>query len=126
MADASIIDIVGPVAAQEFDSAQDHYKPGLIAWARKLPELTDEQFLTQCTHAIYESALVSRFRGNWDHEHFKATACFYDAKRRHVAAGHSSDCRGGTLYAQGHAAAMRSAGYTPSPLSACTCGVEEA
>lgn len=122
--DSSIADIVGPVAVTEFDNASDHYKPGLIVWARTLPTLTDEQFLTECSRAIYESALVGRFRGNWEHEHFKATACHYDAKRRHVEAGHSSDCRGGTLYAQGHRAAMRSAGHTPSPLTRCTCGAE--
>lgn len=126
MADrASIIDIVGPVAITEFDNAKDHYKPDLIEWATALPSLTDEHFLTECARAVYDAALVGSFRGNWDHEHFKATACFYDAKRRHVAAGHSSDCRGGTLYAQGHAAAMRSAGHAPSPLTDCTCGAGE-
>lgn len=126
MADrASIVDIVGPVAIGEFDNATDHYKPGLIDWACKLPALTDEQFLAECSSAIYESALAGRFRGNWEHKHFKATTCYYDAKRRHVAAGHSPDCRGGTLYAQGHRAAMRSAGHTPPPLTPCTCGAEE-
>lgn len=121
----SIADIVGPVAVTEFNNAADHYKPRLIVWARELPTLTDEQFLSECTRAIYDSALVGRFRGNWEHEHFKATACYYDAKRRHTGAGHSSDCRGGTLYSQGHAAAMRSAGHAPLTVAACTCGTEE-
>lgn len=119
---SAIADIVGPVAVSEFDNAKDHYKPGLIDWARKLQTLNDEQFLTEATRAIYESALVGRFRGNWEHEHFKATACYYAAKRRHAAAGHSSDCNASTLYGQAHARAMREAGHTPPPLIGCTCG----
>lgn len=118
----SIADIVGPVAVREFNNAADHYKPGLLVWARDLPTLTDEQFLTECSHAIYDSALVGRFRGNWDHEHFKASACHSEAKRRHVAAGHASDCRGSTLYGQAHARAMREAGHKPPALTGCTCG----
>ncbi|MEV4672801.1 hypothetical protein AB0K34_14185 [Actinomadura sp. NPDC049382] len=125
MADrASIVDIVGPVAIGEFDNAKDHYKPGLIEWASKLPTLSDQAFLTECTRAIYESALVSRFRGNWEHEHFKASACYTDAKRRHAAAGHSPECNASTLYGRAHALAMRSAGHTPRPLTGCTCGRE--
>lgn len=124
MTDSSAIaDIVGPVAIGEFDNAKDHYKPDLIDWALKLPSLTDDRFLDACARAVYEAALVSRFRGNWDHEHFKASACFHEAKRRHTAAGHSSDCRASTLYGQGHARAMREAGHTPPTLTGCTCGL---
>lgn len=118
----SIADIVGPVAVNEFNSASNHYKPGLIKWATALPSLSDEQFLRECTRAIYDSALVGKFRGNWEHEHFKASACFTDAKRRHRAAGHSADCKASTLYGQAHARAMREAGHTPPALTGCTCG----
>jgi hypothetical protein len=121
----SIADIVGPVAAREFENAKDFYKPGLIAWARKLPKLSDAEFLAQCGVAIHDSALVNSFRGNWEHEHFKASACYHEAQRRHVAAGHSKDCRGTCLYGQAHARVMRGQGHEPSPTTECTCGAEQ-
>jgi len=117
-----IADTFGPVAAQEFNGAKDTYKADLVTWARDLPDLSDDAFARECAHAIFDSAQASRFRGNWEHEHFKATACFREARRRHVAAGHSDDCRGDTAYGFAHARVMKANGYTPSPPASCTCG----
>jgi hypothetical protein len=116
-----IVDIVGPVAAREFEAAAGRYKPGLIEWARALPGLPDDEFEQVCGSAIYDSALVSRFRGNWEHEHFKASACAHEARRRHVAAGHDEDCRGETIYGGAHARIMRENGYRPTEPGACRC-----
>jgi hypothetical protein len=113
--------IVGPVAVREFDNADDHYKPGLIDWARNLVGLTDDEFADVAARAIYNSALVGSFRGNWEHDHFKATACFTEANRRHVAAGHAEDCRGDTLYGMAYARVLRENGHTPSEPGVCTC-----
>lgn len=115
-------DLVGPVAVDEFAAADDRHKPALIEWALRLPTLTDDEFLNTAETAIWESAMTSSFGGNWEHEHFKATVCGVEARRRHVAAGHTTDCRGATLYARAHARAMRSAGHRPPPPSLCTCG----
>ncbi|REF00373.1 hypothetical protein [Thermomonospora umbrina] len=43
-----IADIVGPVAAREFDAAKDVYKRTLLEWALRLPSLSDARFLTEC------------------------------------------------------------------------------
>lgn len=114
--------LVGPVAAGEFDNAADHYKPALIEWAQNLPALNDDEFLRTTRTAIYNSALANSFRGNWNHDHFKATVCYKEAERRHTTAGHNADCRGDTLYSQAHSRVMRDAGHQPSPTSPCTCG----
>ncbi|MFF5261442.1 hypothetical protein ACFY4C_21065 [Actinomadura viridis] len=116
-----LAEIVGPVAAREFDNAKEIYKADLNSWAQKLADLTDGQFLGECSSAIYNSALVSQFRGNWEHEHFKASACFHEAQRRHVAAGHSAECHGNTLYSEAHAKVMRESGYQPTPAADCNC-----
>jgi hypothetical protein len=118
---ADVAAIAGPVACREFDNADDHYKPGLIDWARSLPTLDDDEFANVAASAIYDSALANQFRGNWEHDHFKATACFTEGKRRYVAAGHDEDCRGETLYGLAHARVMREQGHTPSPAGECTC-----
>lgn len=119
---ANWTDLVGLVAAREFDAAADHYKPQLAAWAQNLPTLGDGEFLNAARSAIYNSALANSFRGNWEHDHFKASVCYTEANRRHVAAGHDTDCRGDTLYSRAHAQVMRSHGYEPSPATPCTCG----
>lgn len=115
-------DIVGPVAFGEYEGASDYYKPNLMAWASELRTLSDDEFMHETVSAIYGSALVNSWRGNWEHEHFKASACHTEAKRRHVAAGHSEDCRGETAYGRAHTQLMRDHGYTPQPHVDCTCG----
>lgn len=119
---SEIADIVGPVAMTDLRDVEEHHKPALIRWAKSLPGLADTAFLDECTRAIYNAAVANSFRAYRDPAHFKASACGYEAKRRHAAAGHSKDCRGDTLYGQGYARAMRQAGHTPSEPSDCTCG----
>ncbi|MFG1846870.1 hypothetical protein [Micromonospora carbonacea] len=114
--------LVGPVAVREFDNAADRYKPDLLAWAQNLPALPDDEFVTVAARSIYDSANVGRFRGNWDHEHFKATVCFTEANRRHVAAGHSEDCRGDNLYSRAYARALRNNGHRAPEAVPCQCG----
>lgn len=116
-----IADMVGPVAVREFNAAADHYKPNLITWARNLATLDDNQFMDEAASAIYDSALTSSFRGNWEHEHFKATACFAEANRRHRSAGHDQGCQGETLYGRAHARVMEDNGHKPGRPGACTC-----
>jgi len=118
-----LVSLVGPVAATEFEASEDCYKPGLLEWAGKLRDLDDAEFEAETSSAIYDSALVNSFRGNWNHEHFKATACFHEAQRRHVAAGHSEDCRGETIYGRAHSRLMRDHGYTPAAAGECRCEV---
>lgn len=118
-------DLVGPVAIREFEAAANHYKPGLIEWTHNLSTLEDDEFLAVAGSAIYGSALINSFRGNWEHEHFKATVCYVEAKRRHVAAGHAKDCRAETLYGRAHARVMRESGYQPRPPADCTCNAPE-
>lgn len=43
--------LVGPVAAREFDNADDCHKPALIEWAQNLHTLGDDEFLTTATTA---------------------------------------------------------------------------
>lgn len=123
----TILDIIGPVAYREFENAADAHRPALVEWILTLPRLDDDQFRDEAAMAIHGSALVNSFRGNWDHEHCKASACFHESNRRHVAAGHTEDCGGDTIYdaafrnvwcSQGH----RASAYPPKP---CTCGAVE-
>jgi hypothetical protein len=121
----AIADIVGRAAMTDFNDVEEHHKPALIRWATSLPGLADAVFLDECTRTIYDAAVADSFRAYRDPAHFKASACGYEAKRRHAAAGHSKDCRGDTLYAKGYARAMRQAGHTPPEPSDCTCGAKE-
>lgn len=114
----------GPIAAQEYDNAPDYAKVPLGVWLTELPTLPDDEFGRRAASAIHDSALANRFRGNWDHDHCKATAAFKEAQARHWAAGHTEACTGDTIYSrafrqiwieQGH---DRSS-YQPKP---CTCG----
>lgn len=116
-----LVALVGAVAAGEYEAAKDFYKPGLLEWAGKMRSLSDAEFLTDAKCAIFDSASCNRFRGNWEHEHFKATACWFEAKRRHIAAGHDEDCRGETLYSRAHASVMRDHGYAPTEPGECCC-----
>lgn len=116
----------GPVAEREFAAAADAHRPALTQWLTLLPALDDEDFLWKAASAIHGSALVSSFRGNWEHEHCKASAAYAEAERRHQAAGHSEACTGDTLYSQAFVEAWRSQGHDPAayPPRPCDCGAE--
>jgi hypothetical protein len=119
----TILDQYGPIVRQEYDGAEEWAKPEILTWLTALPCLSSQEFRDECERWIYEAALVNRFRGNWDHVHVKATACYEDAERRNVLAGHAEDCRGPSIYTKAHAAVMRSHGYTPTPAGECVCGL---
>ncbi len=116
----------GPVAEREFDNAPDHAKPKLAQWLDSLASLSDEDFTAEAASAIHGSALVNRWRGNWDHEHCKASAAHGESERRWKAAGHSEDCTGSTLYEVGFRRAWLSQGHSPDAyqIRPCDCGVE--
>lgn len=120
-----VAEIVGPVGAKEYEDAEDYYKDDLAAYARGLADRSDADFLGESVAAICEAAMTNSWRGNWKHVDFKATACYYEAKRRHQAAGHAKDCRGETIYSRAHARAMRQNGHIPMPPTDCTCGAGE-
>lgn len=117
----------GPVAEQEFAGAKDAHKQSLTDWLNRLPDLSDEEFFWQAASAIHGSALVNGFRGNWEHEHCKATAAHAEANRRHQQAGHTADCRGDTIYSRAFAQVWREQGHSASayPPKPCTCGAKE-
>ncbi|MER7280527.1 hypothetical protein ABT369_39420 [Dactylosporangium sp. NPDC000244] len=116
----------GPVAEREFVSAADHAKPELTAWLEKLPGLSDDEFTAEAASAIHGSALVQRFKGNWEADHCKASAAFNEASRRHLAAGHTEDCTGDTLYSMAFLRTWRSQGHSPDayPPRPCDCGAK--
>jgi hypothetical protein len=121
--DTELEAFVGPVAYREWQNAKPIYHEQLAAWARALPTLSDNDFTAEAASAIHGSALTSSFRGNWNHEHFKASAVHVEARRRHVAAGHDKDCRGANLYTQAYYSVTRSQGYHWDETPACdgTC-----
>jgi hypothetical protein len=114
------VDLVGSVAMEEFNNAKDHYKPGLIAFALMLPELNDLEFIEIATDAIYESASLNSWNGNWEHEHFKASVCFTESKRRAIAEGHNRYCSS-SLYQRAYNRAVVEAGH-PGMTSEAECG----
>jgi hypothetical protein len=120
--DEQLIDLLGVVGISEYKAAPEWSLPKLDAWIARLRDLSDGEFYDVAQSAIYESALCNRFRGNYEHVHCMATACYHESERRHQLAGHSKDCHGPTLYHRAHSDLMRDHGYTPSPDGVCVCG----
>jgi hypothetical protein len=121
MTDEQLKDVIGVVALDEYRTAPDHAKPKLDAWFATLRDLSDEDFLREARSAIYSSAQVASWRGNWDAEHCKASACYHESCRRLVLAGHERDCRGVSLYSRAHSELMREHGYQPTADGECEC-----
>lgn len=122
ISDTELADILGPVGIREFEASPDWAKPKLRDWAASLAGMSADDFFGEAASAIHGSALMQSFRGNYEHEHCKATGVFKEAQRRHRAAGHADDCYGDTIYVRAHASVMRSQGHTPSEPQACSCG----
>lgn len=120
--DSELAEILGPVGIREYKNSPDWAKPKLRDWAESLAGMSDDDFYGEAASAIHGSALMQSFRGNYEHEHCKATAAYKEAQRRHLAAGHTDDCHGDTIYSLAHASVMRGQGHTPSEPQACTCG----
>ena len=125
LTDEQLEAIIGPIAMREYLNAYDTHKPRLREWFAALPTLTDDEFVRRCESAILESARMSSFRGNFDDLHCMASACYTEARRRYIAAGHNKDCRGSSLYDKAYRRAYRSQGHTPPEPYPCTCGKEE-
>jgi hypothetical protein len=113
----------GPVATNEFNTTAEAHKPKLAAWLDALPHLSDEDFFWQAKIAIHGSALVNSWRGNWEHEHCKATAAHAEANRRHRDAGHSPRCTGDTIYSRAFTQVWQEQGHPASayPPRPCDC-----
>lgn len=115
-------EFLGPVAYREYSDAPEWDKVKIRKWAISVQGMSDAEFITESASRIHDSVLMERFRGNYEGIHARASACHYEARRRHRAAGHSPECRGSNLYAKGHDEVMRGQGYAPNEVSPCTCG----
>lgn len=123
--DKELLALTGIVAYREFESAPEWSKEELRAKLIALTTLTDEEFIEAAERAIYESALMSRFRGNWNHDHCYATACYHQSELRKVAVGHAEDCRAPTLYSLAYDNVTSRHGMGVRDHSPCACFGEE-
>lgn len=121
MTDDELKDAIGVVALDEYRGAPDFEKPKLNAWIGTLRDLSDDEFLTVARSAIYHSALTASWRGNWNADHCRASACYHESRRRLVLAGHDRDCRGQSLYSRAHSELMCEHGYAPTAAGVCEC-----
>lgn len=122
LTDEQLEEVLGATGWKEYGQAPDWDQPKIRTWASTLAGLSDEAFAGECATRILDSAGAQRFKGNWEGDHARASACYTEAKRRYAAAGHV-ECRGDSLYTAGFNRAFRSQGHTPSPWMDCTCGV---
>lgn len=116
-------DMVGVVAMEEFDAARPNYKEGLIEYAQHLVSRNDEDFLRAAIEAITFSVKAQSLPGDWAHVHFKLSACFYESRRRHMAAGHDGRCSAGSLYRTAYTEVSRKHGMTVYDDWSCDCPV---
>lgn len=121
MTDEELENIIGRVAWNEYSVAPDYAQKEVREFAEKIRGFSDEEFTDQAASMIRESALMQGFRGNWEGVHSMASACYHEAFRRHIAAGHSSECRGSTLYSEAFNRAVKSQGCAVQPLHPCDC-----
>lgn len=125
LTDDELKEILGKVGMAEFTKAPDSDKPKIRAWAARLAGMSDAELVSETASHILDAAILESFpRQNPYGVGCRVTACYQEARRRHVAAGHSEECRGETLYGKAHASAMRSQKHKPGKPSACTCGVD--
>jgi rhodanese-related sulfurtransferase len=126
LTDTELESILGPVAIMDYRKAPDYDKPKIAQWVAGLAEIPDADFISETAGHILDAAISAQFpRQNSYGIDCRVTACYEEAKRRHVAAGHSEDCRGETLYITAYARAVRDQGYDPGESPACTCGAKE-
>lgn len=119
--DKELLELTGIVGYGEFESAPEHAKEDLRRKLVALTQLDDEDFVEEAGSAIYNSALVSRFRGNWNHDHCYATACYHQSELRKAAAGHLDDCRARTLYSRAYDEVTRQHGMLVRDYPPCEC-----
>lgn len=120
--DRELLELAGIVGYREFENSPEYTKEELRAKLRTLRTLDDKAFICETESAIYSSALVSGFRGNWNHDHCYATACYHESERRKIAAGHLEDCRAQTLYSTAYGNVMRRQGLgVRDDYPSCEC-----
>lgn len=124
MTDEELLKLIGPHGLKEYTAATEADKVEVVRFATTMSELSDIRFVDACERSILGSAQVNSRKGNWEGVHAIASACYTEAKRRHVAAGHAERCRGDNLYTKGFNRAYSSQGYTPSDPHGCDCGAE--
>lgn len=112
--------VVGPIAMREYNAAPEHSKETIRAFALSLPAMDDATLQAVCEREILASARAISYRGNYEHFHFRCTACYDVARARHNAKGHGERCSG-SVYDKAHAVIMREQGYQPSTPGRCDC-----
>lgn len=119
--DQELLALTGRVAYREFENAPKYSKEKLRTRLVELTTLSNKEFVRACESAIYDSALMQRFRGNHEDIHCVATACYHQSELRRVAAGHDVDCRAPTLYSTAYDAVISRHGMTPQECVPCAC-----
>lgn len=119
--DQKLLELTGRVAYHEFENAPEYSKEKLRARLEKLTTLSDDDFVSAARSAIYDSALMQRYRGNHEDVHCLATACYYQSELRKVATGHDVDCRAETLYSAAYDAVISQHGMEPGDHPPCEC-----
>lgn len=119
--DKELLELTGIVGYREFENAPEYAKEGLREKLVALTEMSDEDFVTAARGAIYGSASVSRFRGNWEADHCYATACYHQSELRKIAAGHLEDCRAQTLYSRAYDEVTSQHGMEVRDYPPCEC-----
>jgi hypothetical protein len=122
MTDETLSDLIGPGAMHDFEKATEAEQYRIRAWAQKLPDLSDGAFYNLCIEVVTAGAYSESQRATADEPYIKASACNFQAKQRHVRAGHSPECEGDDLYKEGYDEAGRRFGFQVSEPNACTCG----
>lgn len=124
MTEEELAEVVGSSAMRDYADVRDYEKSRLLEWAARLRFMSNDELFTETVQAVSGAALANNRSWYWDPDHFRSTACWHEAQRRHTEAGHDEECRGSTIYSRAHARAMRDHGFDPSPSTACTCGLE--
>lgn len=118
-------EIIGAGALRDYDDARGDEQPNLNSWAAGLRDMSDGVLVDEAASAAYAAAFANNRGWWWDGSWCMASACSYEANRRHMAAGHSKDCQGDTLYSKGFRRAMQDAGHEPPSPVSCTCKADE-
>jgi hypothetical protein len=120
--DKELLALTGIVAYREFESAPEYSKERLRARLVELTTLSDEEFVRACESAIYDSALMQRFRGNHEDVHCLATVCYYQSElRKTLLHGHEVECNAETLYTRAYDAVISRHGMNPGEHPPCEC-----
>jgi len=126
MTEGELEAFVSSVSMGAYRRTPEWDQPKILEWAAKLQDMPDDEFLNECSQKILDSAIMNRFSMDsaWG-AHARADICADEARRRHEAAGHTSSCRGDTIYTEGLRRAYRSQGHAAPKVHPCTCGKGE-